>query len=56
MATYWIMKTREDAVLAVLNDWVVLGAGTFFGIPYWWLSGLCSSLLAYWQVEAVVAP
>lgn len=40
MATYWIMKTREDAVLAVLNDWVVLGAGTFFGIPYWWLSGL----------------
>lgn len=38
--TYWIMKTREDAILAVANDWVVLGAGTFFGIPYWWLSGL----------------
>lgn len=40
MATYWIMKTREDAILAVLNDWVIPGAGTFFGIPYWWLSGL----------------
>jgi hypothetical protein len=38
--TYWIMKTREDAILAVLGDWVVLGVGTFFGIPYWWLSGL----------------
>jgi hypothetical protein len=34
------MKTREDAILAVLGDWVVLGVGTFFGIPYWWLSGL----------------
>jgi hypothetical protein len=40
MMTYWIMKTRADAILAVLNDWVVPGAGTFFGIPYWWLSGL----------------
>lgn len=40
MMTYWIMLTRENAILAVLNDWVVLGAGTFFGIPYWWLSGL----------------
>jgi len=40
MATYWIMKTREDAILAVLGDWVVPGTGTFFGIPYWWLSGL----------------
>jgi hypothetical protein len=40
MATYWIMKTREDAILAVANDWVIPGAGTFFGIPYWWLSGL----------------
>lgn len=40
LITYWIMKTREDAILAVANDWVVLGAGTFFGIPYWWLSGL----------------
>lgn len=39
LMTYWIMKTREDAILAVLNDWVILGAGTFFGIPYWWLSG-----------------
>jgi hypothetical protein len=38
--TYWIMNTKEAATLAVLNDWVVLGAGTFFGIPYWWLSGL----------------
>jgi hypothetical protein len=38
-ATYWIMNTREAATLAVLNDWVVLGAGRFFGIPYWWLSG-----------------
>ena len=38
--TYWIMNTREAATLAVLNDWVVLGAGTFFGIPYWWLSGI----------------
>ena len=40
MMTYWIMKTRADAILAVLNDWVVPGAGTFFGIPYWWLSGI----------------
>lgn len=40
MATYWIMNTKEAATLAVLNDWVVPGAGTFFGIPYWWLSGL----------------
>ena len=23
----------------MLNDWVIPGAGTFFGIPYWWLSG-----------------
>ncbi len=38
--TYWIMNTKEAATLAVLNDWVVLGAGAFFGIPYWWLSGL----------------
>ncbi len=38
--TYWIMNTKEAATLAVLNDWVVLGAGTFFGIPYWWLSGV----------------
>jgi hypothetical protein len=38
--TYWIMQTRESAILAVLNDWVIPGAGTFFGIPYWWLSGL----------------
>jgi hypothetical protein len=38
--TYWIMNTKEAATLAVLNDWVVLGAGTFFGIPYWWLSGI----------------
>ena len=40
MMTYWIMNTREAAILAVLNDWVVPGAGTFFGIPYWWLSGI----------------
>lgn len=40
MATYWIMNTKEAATLAVLNDWVIPGAGTFFGIPYWWLSGL----------------
>jgi hypothetical protein len=40
MMTYWIMNTREAAILAVLNDWVIPGAGTFFGIPYWWLSGL----------------
>ena len=40
MMTYWIMKTRAEAILAVLGDWVVPGAGTFFGIPYWWLSGL----------------
>ena len=40
MATYWIMNTKEAATRAVLNDWVVPGAGTFFGIPYWWLSGL----------------
>jgi hypothetical protein len=39
LMTYWIMKTRADAILAVLNDWVIPGAGTFFGIPYWWLSG-----------------
>lgn len=38
--TYWIMNTKEAAILAVANDWVVLGAGTFFGIPYWWLSGI----------------
>ena len=38
--TYWIMNTKEAAILAVANDWVVLGAGTFFGIPYWWLSGV----------------
>jgi hypothetical protein len=38
--TYWIMNTKEAATLAVLNDWVVLGSGAFFGIPYWWLSGL----------------
>jgi hypothetical protein len=38
--TYWIMKTREDAILAVTSDWVLPGTGTFFGIPYWWLSGL----------------
>lgn len=40
MMTYWIMNTREAAILAVLNDWVIPGAGTFFGIPYWWLSGI----------------
>ena len=57
MATYWIMKTREDAILAVLNDWVVLGAGTFFGIPYWWLSGIfCSSRLGCWLVKQPGAP
>jgi len=50
--TYWIMNTREAATLAVLNDWVVLGAGTFFGIPYWWLSGLVFVPIGYLAGEA----
>lgn len=50
--TYWIMNTREAATLAVLNDWVVLGAGAFFGIPYWWLSGLLFVPIGYLAGEA----
>ena len=35
--TYWIMNTREAAMVNVAADWVVLGAGNLF-FPYWWLS------------------
>lgn len=51
-ATYWIMNTREAATLAALNDWVVLGAGAFFGIPYWWLSGIIFVPIGYLAGEA----
>jgi len=52
LVTYWIMNTREAATLAVLNDWVVPGGGAFFGIPYWWLSGLVFVPVGYLAGEA----
>ncbi|MEJ2708120.1 MAG: hypothetical protein P8074_10950 [Anaerolineales bacterium] len=39
-ATYWIMNTREAAILAVVNDWVAGVGSNLIPVPYWWLSGL----------------
>ena len=36
-STYWIMNTREAAIINVSADWILVGAGNLF-FPYWWLS------------------
>ena len=39
-ATYWIMNTKEAAMLAFTNDWIVGAGSSLIPLPYWWLSGL----------------